>query len=665
MREPGRGSICWSHFLGTQMEIHAGLDTPSRPRRRIRLRRAVTALLTALSLAASALVFAPAAYAGTDDYPAQWRNIPIDTVFDTWRMYNRECTSFVAFRLSSRNGFEMPFYNDASGWGADARARGYTVDTNPTVGAVAWWSYGHLAWVEAVNKDGTIVTEEYNWRVDGVPDGAYHRRTIAATAPTGYIHFKDAGSPLSEGVFVLHGGHVYRIVGGAPVYVSDWAVFGGPQPLITLSDGQWAKLPQHPADGTFVLSKPSGEVYRIAGGAPIYVSTWATHGGQQPTVAIGGDTIRNAGAPDAAGRWSHLRRYPADGTFITAKPSGQVYRVNGGAPSPVTDWASVGGVQSSVTIGDDDIQQAGTVDPASRWSHLRARLSGSDRFAASAAISAANFGPGAPVVYIASGTNFPDALSGAPVAAKNGAPVLLVQPDGIPAVIQAELSRLKPARIVVLGGESSVGAVVAEQLSTFTSSRDVTRLFGPDRFAASAAISAASFAPGVPVVYVASGLSFPDALSGAPVAAQAGAPVLLVRPDAIPTEIQAELTRLRPSRIVLLGGETSVDPNVAAQLALLAPGGATRLHGPDRFAASAAISAATFAPGIPVVYLANGYTFPDALSGAPVAAKNGAPVLLVQADSIPAVIQAELDRLRPTRIIVLGGENSVSSAMLP
>jgi putative cell wall-binding protein len=129
--------------------------------------------------------------------------------------------------------------------------------------------------------------------------------------------------------------------------------------------------------------------------------------------------------------------------------------------------------------------------------------------------------------------------------------------------------------------------------------------------------------------------------------------------------IQAELARLRPGRIVVLGGENIVQPAVADQLATLATGGLTRLAGADRFDTSAAISAATFSPGVPVVYLANGYAFPDALSGAPVAARNGAPVLLVQAGGIPAVIQTELNRLRPGRIVVLGGENSVNSAILP
>ena len=86
----------------------------------------------------------------------------------------------------------------------------------------------------------------------------------------------------------------------------------------------------------------------------------------------------------------------------------------------------------------------------------------------------------------------------------------------------------------------------------------------------------------------------------------------------------------------------------------------SRLSGVDRFATSAAISAAAFAPGVPLVYIENGYNFPDALSAAPVAGLDGAPVLLVAADGIPGVIQAELSRLKPGRIVVLGGVNAVS-----
>jgi len=152
------------------------------PVRRSPLCRIALAALLALV----ALTMGPThAWAGVDDYPSQWRDAPKDSLIDMWNEYNRECTSFVAWRLHSRNGFEMPFHDNASGWGGDARARGYLVDSTPAVGAVAWDPANHVAWVEAVSG-GTVTIEEYN--IDN--DGRYHERTLP-TSQFQYIHFKD------------------------------------------------------------------------------------------------------------------------------------------------------------------------------------------------------------------------------------------------------------------------------------------------------------------------------------------------------------------------------------------------------------------------------------------------------------------------------------------
>jgi hypothetical protein len=187
-----------------------------------------------------------------------------------------------------------------------------------------------------------------------------------------------------------------------------------------------------------------------------------------------------------------------------------------------------------------------------------------------------------------------------------------------------------------------------------------SRLWGVDRFATSAAISAANFAAGVPVAYIANGYNFPDALSGAPVAVMKGGPVLLVRPGSIPDVVKAELKRLHPGKIVILGGTAVVSGVVSAALRVYTTGAVTRLSGADRFATSAAISAANFAAGVPVVYIANGFNFPDALSGAPVAGIKGGPVLLVGRNWIPDVVKAELTRLHPGKIVILGGTGVVS-----
>jgi len=170
-----------------------------------RFSRTSLLLVLLLALAAAGLVSlgAKPALAGTDDYPSQWRDIAMDTVYDTWLEWNRECTSFAAFRLSSRNGFEMPFAANASNWKSRAQSLGYPVNSTPAVGAIAWTST-HVAWVEAVSGTGVTI-EDYNGvdsNGNGVygDDGTYSERT-RPTSNFEYIHFKDlsGGSSASDG----------------------------------------------------------------------------------------------------------------------------------------------------------------------------------------------------------------------------------------------------------------------------------------------------------------------------------------------------------------------------------------------------------------------------------------------------------------------------------
>ncbi|WP_425352420.1 CHAP domain-containing protein [Lactococcus raffinolactis] len=128
-----------------------------------------------------------------DDYPTQWKNLPVSSGSDTWGYSIRNCTSFVANRLSTVNKFEVPrALGNGGQWGASAQARGYLVDSSPVRGSVAYFvdgSYGHVAWVAEVNGNAVTI-EEYNY---GIPlnQGKYHTRVINKSEATGYIHFKD------------------------------------------------------------------------------------------------------------------------------------------------------------------------------------------------------------------------------------------------------------------------------------------------------------------------------------------------------------------------------------------------------------------------------------------------------------------------------------------
>ncbi len=188
-----------------------------------------------------------------------------------------------------------------------------------------------------------------------------------------------------------------------------------------------------------------------------------------------------------------------------------------------------------------------------------------------------------------------------------------------------------------------------------------TRISGDDRFATAAAVSGASFAPGVPVAYVAVGDNFPDALTGGPAGAATGGPVLLTRAMSLPQTTTDELQRLNPGSIVILGGPAVVSRTVEAALAAYTDGEVVRIGGHDRYETAARVSATVFAAGASVVHIATGAGFADALAGGPAAGALGGPILLVAQAEVPADTLAELDRLRPDKIVILGGTNAVST----
>jgi surface antigen len=222
--------------------VHGGLarnditaerpEQASRPAANRELERqgripAVSALLT---LVASVVVLAGAASAsatiGMDDYPSNLKTAAKDSMVDPWGFYNRECTSFVAWRLNDDNGVAFSnnmkgpnggagHFGNAGNWLSNAQRIGYSTDMTPKVGSVAWWSAsarppnGHVAWVESVSSDGTSVTiEQYNANNTGM----YSTQTIATSSVGKFIHIHDI--PVASGELVAT-----RI--GSNLYVKD------------------------------------------------------------------------------------------------------------------------------------------------------------------------------------------------------------------------------------------------------------------------------------------------------------------------------------------------------------------------------------------------------------------------------------------------------------
>jgi putative cell wall-binding protein/Tol biopolymer transport system component len=286
------------------------------------------------------------------------------------------------------------------------------------------------------------------------------------------------------------------------------------------------------------------------------------------------------------------------------------------------------------------------------------RLGGTDRYGTAVEVSRGAFPDGAGTVFVAAGESYPDALSGAPAAGEAGGPVLLVPRDGVPAEVQAEIARLDPARIVILGGTASVGTAVQAALEAH--GRTVERIGGDDRYEVSAAI-ADSFGS-ADTVYVASGEVAADALTGA-AAAGKDSPVLLTRKHELPVSVRDEIVELDPQNIVVLGGTDTISDTVMSELEGIAD--TTRISGQDRYETASTVAETAFGTlTAGPVYIASGDTFPDALTGSAAAIAAGAPVLLVRQNEIPLPIGEALFQLEPSAVYVLGGPETISDTVL-
>jgi putative cell wall-binding protein len=375
-----------------------------------------------------------------------------------------------------------------------------------------------------------------------------------------------------------------------------------------------------------------------------------------PGYSVGGITYTD---------FSYLADADADGMFsVSGLPAGEYYVEF--LPPEGRDlerqWWPGGSARSFA----EPVRVSGTatveeIDATLLAALKQTRVAGADRYETAAAVSRSYFSDGAPTVVLASGADFPDALSGGPTAALRNAPILLTPPDALPTTVVRELKRLAPKRVVILGGSGVISPRIAAELRSLKSVGSVIRLAGADRYATSVAISRWTFPNEHPeVAYIAAGTSAADALSGAPVAARDGAPLLLVAPKAVPQSVADELARLQPARIVILGGPGAVSSAVARELAEHTSARVVRLSGPDRYETSVAVSRYAFEETeAAVAYLASGTGFADALSAAPVAALHGGPILLTPVERLPDTVRRELVRLHLEQAVIVGGTGVV------
>jgi putative cell wall-binding protein len=281
-----------------------------------------------------------------------------------------------------------------------------------------------------------------------------------------------------------------------------------------------------------------------------------------------------------------------------------------------------------------------TITPASAV--VYGRIAGGSRYLTSIELSKRAFPHGAAAVVIATGEDFPDALCAGPLARALGGPVLLTPRAALTTQLVAELERLAPVRVVIVGGTTSVASAVAGRVASLGSHPVVTRLSGADRYDTAAMIARELKAKaGKPsTVVVATGLGYADAMAAAPLAAAKGWPILLTRRDTLPGYTSAVLAELTPSTTLIAGSDTSVSDAVASKLT-----GVARKGGRNRWDTSVQLAeyAVTQGMSFGFVGLTTGLDYPDALSASPlVSLENGVLVLVDPGSPLPAGAVAAL-----------------------
>ncbi|MGH8888165.1 MAG: cell wall-binding repeat-containing protein, partial [Acidothermaceae bacterium] len=259
------------------------------------------------------------------------------------------------------------------------------------------------------------------------------------------------------------------------------------------------------------------------------------------------------------------------------------------------------------------------------------------------------------------------AVAGAAAAGHLDVPLLLTENSQLSAATKAEIIRLKPAKVALLGSTATLDDAIENQVSALGPT--VVRWQGTDRYGTAAAVSRATYANGATNVYLATGKAFPDALSGAALAAVAGGPLLLTDPNSLSPATATELSRLHPSAIVVLGSTSAVSDNVA-KAAVAAAGGAqqSRLEGPDRYQTADAVASVLVqvhggSSASNGILVATGQNFADALAGAAWAGATDRPLLLVPGSYVTAPTWQTIQTLKAGSAVVLGGPPSVSDAV--
>ena len=314
-----------------------------------------------------------------------------------------------------------------------------------------------------------------------------------------------------------------------------------------------------------------------------------------------------------------------------------------------------------------------TFTDSAESSYTLTRIGGANRYETAALEALEAYGEeGCDTVVLATGANFPDSLAATALAGALDAPILLTKQASLPDAAAKAIGQLGATTVIVVGGESAVGADVVAALEE--AGLDVVRLAGDNRYETALAIYEYGLTAdgGVSVwgdaLIVASGAEFADALSASSLAYSQRYPVLLVNTAGDMDEATAAAVQAADAQeAIVVGGEAAVSAQTAEQLAdVLGAQATTRLGGTTRYDTSVLIAQYAVENGLLTsdnAAFASGSAFPDALAGSALQGASGSVMLLVS-DTKTATVSALAEAAGDVESVrILGGVDAVSETV--
>jgi putative cell wall-binding protein len=222
-----------------------------------------------------------------------------------------------------------------------------------------------------------------------------------------------------------------------------------------------------------------------------------------------------------------------------------------------------------------------------------------------------------------------------PLAKKYGAPVLFTETAALSSDTKAEIQRLKPSKVFILGGTGAVSDAVKIELEGM--GIIVERLGGLDRYETAALIAGKLAKLGCKgKAIVVNAWNYPDALAISPWAASNDAPILLTDVDGLPSATKAALAKLQVTETYVAGGIGVVNDEVLGLLK-----GAKRYSGSGRYETGVDIVSKLF-KNYDTIFVATGEDYHDALAASVLAAEKNCPIILANNDYALQTIEAYL-----------------------